>query len=458
MNEDQKRKYLEKYKQEKQKGVKFWPNIIYKDIVVTFALFLLLVGLAIFAGVAAEPKADPSDATYVPRPEWYFLWLFEFLKYIPGQLEWIGAVLVPGLLVLALFLLPFYDRSPFRYWRKRILAISVMNVSLLLIVLLTMMAVVSTPPHEESEIAGTVSEQVILGQDLYSLYCVECHGPDGGGGEIIGVEGLEGVVVKPINSTDEMYTRSDKTLYDIIAYGQPSLGMPPFGTSFGGELNPAQVEYLVAFMRYTWDDRAELPEEAASASSIPTLAPGEIPTWEDHIQPIFRRYCDSCHRPGKQNNDYITLTYDEVMTTGQNAPSIIPGDLNSLLLRLLHREDIPDVAGPMPPNKALPDDFVEMIEAWVLAGAPETASDVGNVEIEPTLVFTSTPTTAVELPASQDQTPTPTLTSTPTPTQTPDVTGSATPTGDVSPTTTERPPTPTKDTYPQGGNDDMPYP
>ncbi len=114
MNEEQKQQYLEKYKRAKAEGYKFYPDIIYKDLIVSFAIFLLLVGLAIYVGVAAEPPADPSDSAYIPRPEWYFLFLFEMLKYFPGQLEWVGTVILPGLAVLALVLLPFYDRSPFR--------------------------------------------------------------------------------------------------------------------------------------------------------------------------------------------------------------------------------------------------------------------------------------------------------------------------------------------------------
>jgi quinol-cytochrome oxidoreductase complex cytochrome b subunit len=119
MNEEQKQKYLTKYYQLKQKGVRFYPDIVYKDLLVSFAIFLLLVGLATFIGVANEPKADPSDTAYIPRPEWYFLFLFQMLKYFPGKLEWVGTAVIPGAAVLTLFLLPFLDRNPRRYWKQR---------------------------------------------------------------------------------------------------------------------------------------------------------------------------------------------------------------------------------------------------------------------------------------------------------------------------------------------------
>ena len=382
MNEEYKSKYHEKYSAAKQKGVKFWPDIIYKDLIVSFAIFLLLVGLATFFGVASEPKADPNDANYIPRPEWYFLFLFEMLKYFPGAIEWVGTAVIPGIAVLALFLLPFIDRNPNRHWSKRRIGISIMTVIVIGIVALTIMAAVSTPPQEEDEaIANTISEKIIVGTDLYSVWCVECHGSDGEGGEVIGVEGMEGVILKPINSQDEMYTRSDQTFYNIIDYGQPALGMPPYGKGYGGELSPGEIEAIVTFMRYTWDDRAEVPEDAAAASAVPALQPGEVPSYEVHISAIVKRYCISCHRPGKQNNNYLMGTYDEVINTGDNAPNLIAGDLGNNLMRMLYHEEI-EAGGPMPPKKQLEEDYLYIFEQWILNGMPNTIEEAAALSTE----------------------------------------------------------------------------
>jgi menaquinol-cytochrome c reductase cytochrome b/c subunit len=379
VNEEQKKKYLDKYHREKERGVKFYPDIIYKDLLIAFAIFLLLVGLAIYIGVAKEPPADPNDSAYIPRPEWYFLFLFQMLKYFPGQLEWIGTTILPGIAVLALFLLPFYDRSPFRYWKKRKLAVSIMSLIVVGIVALTVIAAVTTPPQAEaSSIADTISEQIIVGQDVYSIQCVECHGAEGEGGEVIGVEGLEGVVIKPINSQDEMYTRTDDTFFNIVEYGQPELGMPPFGLGYGGELPRGDINAVVTFMRYTWDDRAEVPVEAAAASALPALGPDEVPSYDVHIQPIFKRYCISCHRPGKENNNYLMGTYEEVMTSGDHTPNIIPGDLNSNIILMINRQEI-EAGGPMPPTRALKPDVIDIITRWVAGGAPQTPEQAAAV-------------------------------------------------------------------------------
>jgi mono/diheme cytochrome c family protein len=381
VNQDQKKEIMEKYKAEKAKGVKFWPDIIYKDLLVSFALFLLLVGLAIFIGVANEPPADPADASYIPRPEWYFLFLFELLKYFPGQIEWIGTTILPAIAVLALLLLPFYDRSPFRHWRKRRLGVTIMAVVVIGIVALTIMAVASTPPMEEGEaVAATLPEQILLGEELYGVHCVECHGAEGEGGEITGVEGLEGVVLDPINAKDVMYPFTDETLFNIVDYGQPDLGMPPFGLGYGGELRRGEILAVVNFMRYTWDDRAELPQEVAQASAVPALAEGEVPSYEVHILPMVKRYCISCHRPGKKNNNYLMRDYNEIMTTGDNTPNIIAGDLGSNAIRMLHREEI-DAGGPMPPTKALKPELILIWEKWVAGGAPNTAAEAAGLTL-----------------------------------------------------------------------------
>jgi mono/diheme cytochrome c family protein len=377
VNEEQKKAYLEEYKSEKAKGVKFYPDIIYKDLLVSFGIFLLLVGLAIYVGVANEPPADPNDSSYVPRPEWYFLFLFQLLKYFPGQIEWIGTTVLPTIAVLALLLLPFYDRSPFRHWSKRKFAVMMMSTVMAGIVALTVIAAATTPPVEETSVATTLPEKILVGQDLYSIQCVECHGAEGEGGEIKGVEGLEGVVLNPINSSDVLYTRTDETLFQVIDYGQQDLGMPPFGKGYGGELSRADIDAIVTFMRYSWDDRAELPEEVAQAGAIPVLGLEEVPSYEVHIAPLVKRYCVSCHRPGKENNNYHMQSYDEVMQSGDNAPNVIAGDLNSNLILMINRQEI-EAGGPMPPTKALKPELIEILERWVAGGAPNTEAEAAT--------------------------------------------------------------------------------
>ncbi len=382
MKEEHKQEYKQKYEQAKQDGVKFWPDIIYKDLLVSFGLFILLVGLVTFIGIHPEAKADPSDTSYIPRPEWYFLFLFEFLKFVPGKIEWVGTALIPALAVLALLALPFLDKNHLRHWKNRLTGISIMGVVVLGMVGLTVRSVITTPEQTEGSAANTIQEQMVLGQEIYSVYCVECHGPDGEGGIIAGVEGLEGVDLKSISSKDEMYTRSDETLENIAAFGQQDLGMPPYGLAYGGELKKTELESVVTFMRYTWDDRVDLPEDASSAGAIPEIKEFEVPSYEVHISRIVQRYCISCHRPEKENNNFLMQTYQEMLTTGDNqGNNLIAGDLNSYLLltnkgiSILDPVSGEEIIQQMPPTKLMKDEYIHLFEIWVLNGMPETAEE-----------------------------------------------------------------------------------
>jgi quinol-cytochrome oxidoreductase complex cytochrome b subunit len=103
MNEKEKKEYLEKYQKAKNEGVPFFPDILFKDAVVALLVFLILVGLAYFLGAPLENRANPADTSYTPRPEWYFIFLFQLLKYFPGNLEVIGVIIIPSIVIALLF-------------------------------------------------------------------------------------------------------------------------------------------------------------------------------------------------------------------------------------------------------------------------------------------------------------------------------------------------------------------
>lgn len=363
MNAQDKQTINARYEQAKEKGVRFFPDIIFKDLAVSFALFVLLVGLAAFIGVETKPPADPTDTSYIPRPEWYFLFLFELLKFFPGAIEFVGTVILPVAAILVLFLLPFIDRRIQRHPLNRPVATGLMVFVLIAMVGLTIRAVITTP--EQAEALGfSYQEQLAAGEELYLTLCAECHQPEGEGGEVVGVEGMEGKELDPINSQDFLYTRSDDTIYNVIDYGQPTLGMQAFGLANGGELNDQQITAIVTFLR-SWDDRIVVE---GAESGPPPLAEGEEPDYETHVYPIFRRYCIACHRQGNSQQNYVMTDYVSVMTSGDHAPNVIAGDLDSNLIRMLNQEDI-EAGGPMPPTKALDAYRLDVVTRWVEAGA-----------------------------------------------------------------------------------------
>jgi ubiquinol-cytochrome c reductase cytochrome b subunit len=128
---------------------KFYPSQVYKDTVAIFVVFCILVGLAITASVPLGRMADPTDTTYTPRPEWYFLFLFQVLKLFEGPLELLGTVILPNLAIVALFLVPFIDRSKVVNVSKRMVAFAVLGLAGLTWGGLTMAAIKTTPIENE---------------------------------------------------------------------------------------------------------------------------------------------------------------------------------------------------------------------------------------------------------------------------------------------------------------------
>jgi quinol-cytochrome oxidoreductase complex cytochrome b subunit len=122
----------------------YYPSFLFKEIVMMMIIFILVaVVLAGFFPVGLEDPADPTDNLYVPKPEWYFMSLYQLLKYFPGRLEAIATVVVTAGGFALLLLLPFIDRSSEKRPRKRPIAIAAMILTVLAIVLLTLIGLAS---------------------------------------------------------------------------------------------------------------------------------------------------------------------------------------------------------------------------------------------------------------------------------------------------------------------------
>ena len=129
----------------------FYPEQVFKDTVAIFIAFAILFVMAVAVRVPLEQLADPTDTTYIPRPEWYFLFLFQTLKLFNGPLEVVGSVVLPGLAVLALILMPFIDRGKMIRVTRRTVAIGVVVLAALGWTGLTAAAVTTTPTADNAE-------------------------------------------------------------------------------------------------------------------------------------------------------------------------------------------------------------------------------------------------------------------------------------------------------------------
>src|SRR5216683_499223 len=106
------------YKPE-QKPELFYPRQVLMDLSLTALLIIGLGFLCFFVPVQLGPPANPADAQYIPRPEWYYLPIFQWLKYWHGAASLIGVLIIPTVLAVAVIALPFLDRSVERRPWKR---------------------------------------------------------------------------------------------------------------------------------------------------------------------------------------------------------------------------------------------------------------------------------------------------------------------------------------------------
>ena len=149
----------------------FYPEQVFRDTVACFVALIILLGAALLIRAPLERLADPTDATYVPRPEWYFLFLFQVLKFFKGAWEPVGSIGFPTLIIGLLFLVPFLDRSRARAVRRRTVAASLVLLAFSGWIALTVAAVRSTPAA-----ASTPSADALALSDLGSLSAEEMAG------------------------------------------------------------------------------------------------------------------------------------------------------------------------------------------------------------------------------------------------------------------------------------------
>ncbi len=175
---------------EKRKGF-FFPRQLFIDIVVALVIFLILAYLAIYHAPELRSPADPSLAPAHVAPEWYFLFLYQLLKYFPQDWIVVGTTVIPGIMVLAMIGLPFYDRNPERHPLKRLRAICIFFSTLIAMGILTGLSIQSAP-----ETLSPNPELAAKGKQLFNQFqCASCHQLHGQGGEIgpdLSYEGLAG--------------------------------------------------------------------------------------------------------------------------------------------------------------------------------------------------------------------------------------------------------------------------
>src|SRR3712207_2713858 len=188
MNQRDKEAYLREYALLKAKGKPFFPYAVAKDGAMAVVVMIAIILMSLILGAELGPKADPTTTTYVPRPEWYFFFLFELLRVIkPAVLTPLATIGVPTICLILLILLPFYDRNPERRPERRPIATTAGILTIVAIGYLTYLGAAAGSPNE---IDIEVAPQYEAGKLVTAQSgCLACHkiaenGNDGPGPQL----------------------------------------------------------------------------------------------------------------------------------------------------------------------------------------------------------------------------------------------------------------------------------
>ncbi|MFN3395879.1 MAG: hypothetical protein ACK4Z9_03680 [Thermodesulfovibrionales bacterium] len=126
-----------------KKQMVFYPDFLFREAIAALVMVIIVVAMALLLPMKVGDPADPSDASFKPRPEWYFMAPFFLLKIFPSSLEVIPTVVGPLATFIFFLILPFIDKNPERAPGKRKLAMSLMGGGVLLTVLFTILGILA---------------------------------------------------------------------------------------------------------------------------------------------------------------------------------------------------------------------------------------------------------------------------------------------------------------------------
>jgi menaquinol-cytochrome c reductase cytochrome b/c subunit len=241
VNQAEKETYLREYSILKNQGKPFFPYAVAKDSLMAAIVMLVIIFLALYFGAELGPKVNPTTTTYVPRPDWYFFFLFEVLRVMKNVPKFtdMATIGVPTICMILLFLLPFYDRSPERLIWRRPVALAAGLATIFAMAYLTYEGANTGSPNSvdlappasltASEAATFRAGELVVGQSG----CLACH--------VIGNNGNNGPgpVLTHIGAIERPAAFA-QTLRD------PTAPMPSFKSL--GQQYPQKFSNLITFL------------------------------------------------------------------------------------------------------------------------------------------------------------------------------------------------------------------
>jgi ubiquinol-cytochrome c reductase cytochrome b subunit len=313
----------------------FFPYQAARDGALGLALVLALFWLAARHPAPLERLADPTNTSYVPRPEWYFLPLFQLLKFFKGPLEPIGTAILPGVSMLLLALVPWLDRGASRRPRDRRLVLAAGGAGAALLLGLLYFGALDTPkgspsgldpasqPPPDARLLGGLASYERRG-------CASCHGTDGRPG------------VDPAARTIALLARGHALLGDELAAHVKEKSVKAPASEEDGERPDKDIPSLLAYVEALGKDGPRF-----SALPQPIRTGGAAIDREDCRQchQLYgeggRRGPMLAHLLGKRDKDWLVAHFKE-------PKKLVPGS-------------------KMPPFRFLPEDELAAMADYLLA-------------------------------------------------------------------------------------------
>lgn len=287
----------------------FFPRHAIRHLIVAFLVLAILCFVVYRFPAPLDKIADPTDSSYVPRPEWYFLFLNQLLRYFDGRYQFIGTTVIPTAGVLLLLFLPFIDRNPRKSPKQRPFAIGFASIVFVGLVFLTVQGAlnqphsVSKPPVQIAVIPTPTPEQnklpvdsVKQGEQIFQAnQCITCHQVNGKGGTRAG--NLSSLALQHNQLWLEVFVNNPNTMM------KPQKSHPSI------TLNPSEKVLLIAYLSSLTTRIERIPHSTVSHNPKPLLSLDTSSTQqpltpkqmvERGMQLFDIQGCDECHTIGDE--------------------------------------------------------------------------------------------------------------------------------------------------------------
>ena len=227
---------------------RFFPEHLVRCAVAFVLVLAVILILAVWADVPREQIAGTIDEDYLPRPEWYYMWLFQLLTYFPGDIEAIGSLVIPAAALALLLALPFLDRRRARAAADRPLAVAFGVMVIVGVVYLTMTGFAGARPYGQATLVPDrkLSAGEALGlRTFVEKDCAYCHHINGRYGRRVGPDLLN------VRNRD----RTPEYLMDFIRNPQT---IDRWSTMPKYELDEKTLRGLAEFVLAVGDDKTSL--------------------------------------------------------------------------------------------------------------------------------------------------------------------------------------------------------